>query len=103
MPNMPNATLKPEGSIKHMLPTRLLQDIKDPIPSVACLGALHFKHLRPWPPPEAKLGSAFQFEPEDEAESTKKQLQNKLEKASRKDGPGHEFLASRLQLANGHG
>eukprot|EP00435_Cladocopium_sp_Y103_P018768 s2088_g4.t1 len=34
---------------------------------------------------KAKLGSAFQFEPEDEAESTKKQLQNKLEKASRKE------------------
>ncbi|CAL1165287.1 unnamed protein product, partial [Cladocopium goreaui] len=34
---------------------------------------------------KAKLGSAFQFEPEDEAESTKKQLQNKLDKASRKE------------------
>ena len=34
---------------------------------------------------QAKLGAAFQFEPEAEAESNKKQLQSKLEKSHRKE------------------
>jgi len=34
---------------------------------------------------KAKLGTAFQFEPEAEAESNKKQLQSKLEKSHRKE------------------
>ena len=34
---------------------------------------------------KAKLGAAFQFEPEAEAESNKKQLQSKLEKSHRKE------------------
>ena len=46
---------------------------------------------------KAKLGAAFQFEPEAEAESNKKQLQSKLEKSHRKESAF--FLRKSLRVS----